>query len=85
MSKYKQQRGERVTNWSLAQAVDGGADFEGGTQLDVHGGDEMVLAEEQQSLPVDFLGQEVSGQLLAAWTTTQGFKKTKKMKIDIFS
>lgn len=40
---------------SLTQGVDGGADLEGGTQLDIHGGDEMVLSQEQQSLPIDFL------------------------------
>ena len=48
---------------SLTQAVDGGTDLESGTQLDIHGGDEMVLSQQQESLPVDFLGQKLGGQL----------------------
>lgn len=51
---------------SLTQSVDRGTDLEGGTQFDVHGGDEMLLSQQQQSLPIDFLRQELSRQLLAA-------------------
>lgn len=50
---------------SLTQSIDGGADLEGGTQFDVHGGDEVVLSQQQQSLSVDFLRQELSRQLFA--------------------
>lgn len=56
---------------SLTQSVDGGTDLEGGPQFDVHGGDEMLLSQQQQRLPVDFLRQELSRQLLAACTQTR--------------
>lgn len=45
----------RALSASLTQSIDGGADLEGGTQFDVHGGDEVVLSQQQQSLSVDFL------------------------------
>lgn len=51
---------------SLTQSVDRGTYLEGGTQFDVHGGDEMLLSQQQQSLPIDFLRQELSRQLFAA-------------------
>lgn len=57
---------------SLTQSVDRGTDLEGGTQFDVHGGDEMLLSQQQQSLPIDFLRQELSRQLFAAWTRRGG-------------
>lgn len=50
---------------SLTQSVDGGTDLESGTQFDVHGGDEVVLSQQQQGLSVDFLRQELSRQLFA--------------------
>lgn len=40
---------------SLTQGVDGGTDLESGTQLDVHGGDEVVFPEKQESLSIYFL------------------------------
>lgn len=43
-----------------------GADLEGGTQLDVHGGHEMLLLQQQQGLSVNLLRQELGGELLAA-------------------
>lgn len=45
-----------------------GADLEGGAQLDVHRGHEMLLLQQQQRLSVDLLRQELGGQILAAWT-----------------
>lgn len=51
---------------SILQAVDVGADLEGGAQLDVHGRHEMLLLQEQQGLSVNFLRQELGGQVLAA-------------------
>lgn len=48
----------------LAQAVDGGTDLESRTQLDVHGGDQVVLAQKQQRLPVYFLRPKLGSQLL---------------------
>lgn len=55
---------------SLTQSVDGGTDLESGTQFDVHGGDEVVLSQQQQGLSVDFLRQELSRQLFATWPQT---------------
>lgn len=43
-----------------------GADLEGRTELDVHGGHEMLLLEQQQGLSVNLLRQELGGELLAA-------------------
>lgn len=42
-----------------------GTDLQGGAQLDVHGGHEMLLLQEQQGLTIDLLRQELGGQLLA--------------------
>lgn len=57
---------------SLTQRIDGGTDLESGTQFDVHGGDEVVLSQQQQGLSVDFLRQELSRQLFATWPQTRG-------------
>lgn len=62
----------RTQSWSpsetlaalLTQAVDGGTDLESGTQLDIHCGDEMVLTQKQQRLPVYFLRLKLGSQLL---------------------
>lgn len=40
---------------SVPQVVDGGADLERGSQFDVHGGHEMLLPEQQQSLAINLL------------------------------
>lgn len=40
---------------SLTQGVDGCTDLESGAELNIHGGDEMVLSQQHQSLPVYFL------------------------------
>lgn len=58
---------------SVPQTVDVGTDLEGGTELDVHRGHEVLLLEQEQSLPVDLLGQELGGKLL---TTLKKKKKT---------
>lgn len=49
----------------LTQAVDWGTDLESWTKLDVHGGDQVVLTQQQQSLSVNLLGEKLGGQLLA--------------------
>lgn len=46
--------------------ADAGIDLQGGPQLDVHSTHQMVFLEQQQSLPVDFLGTEFLCYLLAA-------------------
>lgn len=56
----------RETLTSVSQIVNVGADLEGGTQLDVHGGHEMLLLQQQQGLSVNLLRQELGGELLAA-------------------
>lgn len=66
----------RQTRTSVPQAVDVGADLEGGTELDVHGGHEVLLLQQEQSLSVDLLGQELGGNLLTT------FKKKEKRKRD---
>lgn len=58
--------GFRETATSVFQVVNVGADLEGGTQLDVHGGHEMLLLQQQQGLSVNLLRQELGGELLAA-------------------
>lgn len=47
----------------FSQTVDRGTDFKSWTQLDIHGGDEMILTQQQERLPIDFLRQEVGSQL----------------------
>lgn len=62
---------------SILQTVDVGADLEGGTQFDVHGGHEMLLLQEQQGLSVNFLRQELGGELLAACNEEEEGRKEK--------
>lgn len=50
----------------VLEHADACVDLEGGPQLDVHGAHQVVLLEQQQSLPVDFLGTEFLCYLLAA-------------------
>lgn len=40
---------------SVSQAVDVSADLQGRTELDVHGGHEMLLLQQEQGLSIDFL------------------------------
>lgn len=54
---------------SVLQVVDVSADLQGRSQLDVHGGHEVLLLQQEQSLAVDFLRQELGGELLTAWHT----------------
>lgn len=42
------------------------ADLEGGAELDVHGGHEVLLLQQEQGLAVDLLRQELGGQIFAA-------------------
>lgn len=65
----------QVGSTSLTQAVDGGTDLECRTQLDVHGGDEVVLTQQQERLSIDFLRQELSSQFLAAWRDREDDEK----------
>lgn len=65
----------QVGSTSLTQAVDGGTDLECRTQLDVHGGDEVVLPQQQERLSIDFLRQELSSQFLAAWRDREDDEK----------
>lgn len=68
--KFERVRTLKADKWSpppsLTQCVNGGTDLEGGAQLDVHGGDEVVLSQQQESLAINFLRQELGGQLFAA-------------------
>lgn len=41
------------------------ADLEGRAKLDVHGGHEMLLLQQQQCLSINFLRQELGGEILA--------------------
>lgn len=66
---------------SILQTVDVGADLEGGTQLDVHGGHEMLLLQEQQGLSVNFLRQELGGELLTACNKEEQGRKEKSETI----
>ena len=50
----------------VLEHADAGVDLQGGPQLDVHGAHQVVLLEQQQGLPVDFLGTEFLCYLLAA-------------------
>lgn len=47
------------------QRVDVGAEFECRTQFKVHGADQMILCEEQQSLTVYFLGSKLLSNICA--------------------
>ena len=51
---------------SVSQVVDVSADLEGRTELDIHGGHEVLLLQQQQGLSVDLLRQELGGDLLTA-------------------
>lgn len=71
---------------SILQAVDVGADLEGRAQLDVHGRHEMLLLQEQQGLSIDFLRQELGGQVLAAckavrsrWTDGKSQRREQRL------
>ena len=44
-----------------------GAEFQCRSQFKVHGADQVVLCQEQQSLPVDFLGAKRFGYVLTTW------------------
>ena len=44
-----------------------GAEFQCRSQFKVHGADQVVLCQEQQSLPVDFLGAKRFGYILPTW------------------
>ena len=48
-------------------------DLEGGPQLDVYGTHQVVLLEQQQSLPIDLLGTELLCDFLAAWQRADEF------------
>lgn len=65
------------TRWttSVPQIVNVGADLEGGAELDVHGGHEMLLLQQQEGLSVDLLRQELGGELL---TTCQDEEDDKR-------
>lgn len=63
---------ERNPLTSILQAVDVGADLECGAQLDVHGRHEMFLLQEQKGLSINFLRQELGGQVLAACAAKRG-------------
>lgn len=52
---------------SVSQVVNGGADLERGTQFDVHSGHEVLLPEQEQGLPVDLLGEELTRQVFTTW------------------
>lgn len=51
----------------IFQRVNVGAEFQCGSQFKVHGADQVVLCQEQQSLPVDFLGAKCFGYILPTW------------------
>lgn len=51
---------------SVSQIVNVGTDLERRTQLDVHGGHEMLLLQQQQGLSIDLLRQELRGEILTA-------------------
>lgn len=65
---------------SILQAVDVGTDLECGAQLDVHGRHEMLLFQEQQGLSVNFLRQELGGQVLAACAAERGQWMDEKVR-----
>lgn len=50
----------------VLEHVDASIDLQGRPQFDVHSTHQMVLLEQQQGLPVDFLGTEFLCYLLAA-------------------
>lgn len=50
----------------VLEHVDASVDLQGRPQFDVHSTHQMVLLEQQQGLPVDFLGTEFLRYLLAA-------------------
>lgn len=51
---------------SVSQVVDVGADLQSWAQFDVHGGHEVLLLQQQQSLSIDLLREELGRQVLAA-------------------
>lgn len=63
---------------SVSQIINVGTDLEGGTQLDVHGGHEMLLLQQQQGLSVNLLRQELGGELLTACGGRRGGEKGVK-------
>lgn len=65
---------------SVSQVVNVGADLEGRTELDVHGGHEVLLLQQQQGLSVYLLGQELGGELLTAWNIKTGRNTGKENK-----
>lgn len=50
----------------ILEHADARIDLQGWPQLDVHGAHQMVLLEQQQGLPIYFLGTEFFCNLLAA-------------------
>lgn len=57
-----------------------GADLERRTELDVHGGHEVFLLQQQQSLTVDLLRQELRGDLLTACEEEEEGCKQRKIE-----
>lgn len=61
-----------VVRWAAVETLgvlehaDACVDLQGRPQLDVHGTHQVVLLEQQQGLPVNFLGTELLCNLLAA-------------------
>lgn len=58
-----------------------GTDLEGGTELDVHGGHEMLLSEQQQGLSINLLGQEMGCQLLTVCERRKGGETERKREV----
>ncbi|TNN58052.1 hypothetical protein EYF80_031724 [Liparis tanakae] len=59
-----------MTLWSssvLLPGVDVGTQFECRSQFEVHGADQVVFGQKQQSLSVDFLGAKLLGYVLTPW------------------
>lgn len=63
---------------SVSQIVNVGADLEGRTQLHVHGGHEMLLLQQQQSLTVNLLRQELRGEFLTSCQVEMQEKKEER-------
>lgn len=55
-----------VNSELVFQAVNVSTDLEGGTEFDVHGGHEVLLLQQEQRLSVNFLRQELGGEVLTA-------------------